>query len=224
MRVHFPCPKCGKSLKADATLAGKRGSCSRCGERFEVPGTPPAPSPVASDDEATVIDHTLGSDAEVKLAATEPAAPTGVIQDDNSAGLASMYLGAVNLALFLASNLLGSGLVTLLGVYFGLAINLAVCLVCLIVAAIGWRLAREAKIQAAMQHGRGRAYATAGFTVHGLFALLNLALAVGLIAGFALGQNRSASPNIPGMPDVGNLIKPLFDMQKEQQKLLEGLK
>jgi hypothetical protein len=224
MRVHFPCPKCGKHLKADATLVGKRGSCSRCGERFEVPTTPPSPPPVIPEEQASIVDPMVASDAEVKLTAPAPSSPADAIQDDNSAGIASMYLGAVNLALFLASNLLGSGLLALLGLFFGLAMNLAVCLVCLIVAAIGWRLAQEAKVQAAMQHGRGRAYATAGLTVHGLFALLNVALAVGLVAGFILGPNRAGTPAIQGMPDVGNILKPFLDMQKEQQKFLEGLK
>ncbi len=38
MSVRFNCPSCGKSLRADASEAGRRGLCSRCGTTFVVPG------------------------------------------------------------------------------------------------------------------------------------------------------------------------------------------
>ncbi|MDZ4781167.1 MAG: biopolymer transporter ExbD [Planctomycetia bacterium] len=37
MAIRFPCPTCGKSLRADATEAGRRGLCKRCGSTFTVP-------------------------------------------------------------------------------------------------------------------------------------------------------------------------------------------
>lgn len=38
MPVRFNCPSCGKSLRAEASEAGRRGVCSRCGAQFVVPG------------------------------------------------------------------------------------------------------------------------------------------------------------------------------------------
>jgi ABC-type transport system involved in cytochrome bd biosynthesis fused ATPase/permease subunit len=135
-----------------------------------------------------------------------------------------MYLGGINLILFLASQTLGGSLITLIGWTFGLALQVAVCVVCLSVAWVGWRLAQEARVQAALQHGRGSAYATAARTVHGLFGLLNIGLLVAFLAAFVSGSSRGALPGGSGLPDVGNLLKPLMELHKEQNKLLEGLK
>lgn len=37
MLVRFPCPNCGKWLKADSAEAGRKGSCRACGSKFVVP-------------------------------------------------------------------------------------------------------------------------------------------------------------------------------------------
>lgn len=42
MKLAFTCPKCGKRLSADASLAGRGGRCRGCGRRIVVPG-PRAP-------------------------------------------------------------------------------------------------------------------------------------------------------------------------------------
>jgi biopolymer transport protein ExbD len=39
MTVRFPCPSCGKSLRADSSEAGRKGSCRACGSTFVVPAT-----------------------------------------------------------------------------------------------------------------------------------------------------------------------------------------
>jgi hypothetical protein len=37
--ARFPCPGCGKDLKARADLAGKKVKCPQCGQAVTVPGT-----------------------------------------------------------------------------------------------------------------------------------------------------------------------------------------
>lgn len=243
MLVYFACPRCGKKLKADSARMGKLAACRRCGERLEVPSEsaqPPtqgfprrsgdSPAKHARDDdlhwEAQEYDTANGPAAQAgQSAAVNVSPPTGPgTADDHSAGLASMYLGGINLILFLASQVLGGSLVTLIGWQFGLALQVAVCLVCLMMAWVGWRLAKEARLQAALQHGRGAAYASAARTVHGMFGLLNTVLLVAFLAAFVSGSTRGTLPGSSGLPDVGNLLKPLIDLQKEQHKLLEGLK
>src|SRR5438270_471410 len=39
--IRFPCPKCGKRLKAPADRTGSRVTCSACGEKMLVPGAAP---------------------------------------------------------------------------------------------------------------------------------------------------------------------------------------
>lgn len=43
--ISVACPSCNKSLKAPASAAGKRGTCSRCGAKFLVPAAPVANVP-----------------------------------------------------------------------------------------------------------------------------------------------------------------------------------
>lgn len=243
MLVHFSCPRCGKKHRADPAQAGRKAACRRCGERLEVPGEPVLPpSRTLTLDPADSL-ATHENDGDLHVVAPEngtahspephagnsgeeggtPPRKAG-IAEDHSAGLASMYLGGINLILFLASQVLGGSLVSLVGWTFGLALQLAVCLVCLTVAWVGWRLAKEARLQAAMQHGRGLAYATAARTVHGLFGLLNVVLLVAFLVAVVSGSTRGSLPGSSGLPDVGNILKPLIDLQKEQHKLLEGLK
>lgn len=243
MLVYFSCPRCGKKLKADPARVGKKAACRRCGERLEVPGEPASPPGPASAREpaGSIVSHDSDSDLHVEEpqngsvgGAVPPAGNSGSVSapppakagvtEDHSAGLASMYLGGINLILFLASQTLGGSLITLIGWTFGLALQVAVCVVCLSVAWVGWRLAQEARVQAALQHGRGSAYATAARTVHGLFGLLNIGLLVAFLAAFVSGSSRGALPGGSGLPDVGNLLKPLMELHKEQNKLLEGLK
>jgi DNA-directed RNA polymerase subunit RPC12/RpoP len=38
--VRFPCPKCGRRLKAPRDKAGSKATCTTCGEKMLVPGTP----------------------------------------------------------------------------------------------------------------------------------------------------------------------------------------
>ena len=46
--LSFPCPGCGKTMKAPAALAGKRGKCPHCQTMFVVGGGPAsAPRPAA---------------------------------------------------------------------------------------------------------------------------------------------------------------------------------
>jgi len=46
--ISFPCPGCGKTMKAPAALAGKRGKCPHCQTMFVVGGSPAsAPRPAA---------------------------------------------------------------------------------------------------------------------------------------------------------------------------------
>src|SRR2546427_12734820 len=40
LMVRFPCPKCGRRLKAPRDKARSRATCTTCGERMLVPGTP----------------------------------------------------------------------------------------------------------------------------------------------------------------------------------------
>jgi biopolymer transport protein ExbD len=47
MTVRFPCPNCGKSLRADSSEAGRKGSCRACGSTFVVPATSPVTPPAA---------------------------------------------------------------------------------------------------------------------------------------------------------------------------------
>ncbi|HMP03338.1 MAG TPA: hypothetical protein PKD86_00920 [Gemmatales bacterium] len=238
MRVHFNCPRCGKSLKADSSLAGKKATCTRCGHRLAVPGDPPA---TESDLEEMEHDQEeAGSEDEEETQIVPPpvrssgasssrsvegaaAAPSGsAIVDDNAPGLASMYLGAVVLVLFLSSNLVGGGAISLLGLHFALAMNLAFCLTCIVVSWVGWRLAREARVQAAAQHGRGKAYATAAVTVHAIFLLLNVGMAGALAFAWAAGPQSATvvgGQAVPGLPMLGDVFKQIGDLQKEIDKL-----
>src|SRR5262245_33077318 len=40
--VRFPCPKCKAVLKINDSVAGRRGSCPKCGQRFQLPEVLPS--------------------------------------------------------------------------------------------------------------------------------------------------------------------------------------
>jgi hypothetical protein len=42
--IHFRCPACGHSLKAERMVAGRKTRCTRCFKTFSIPGEPPKES------------------------------------------------------------------------------------------------------------------------------------------------------------------------------------
>src|SRR5262245_55065318 len=94
-RLHFPCPHCGKGLKAEPAKAGRKARCNGCGKTVNVPGLSEPPPRPALD----ISDLTGGHEPdEVDVESDDANATKG----DASAGPASLYLGGVNFVLFLS--------------------------------------------------------------------------------------------------------------------------
>ncbi len=220
-RLHFPCPFCGKGLKAEAAKAGRKARCNGCGKAVSVPGlSEPPPRPPLDIADLQASRQPLD---EVDLEADEEA--VGKPTADLSAGPASLYLGGVNLILFL-SVAISAGLFMGLG-WVGAALLGALCLSGLLLAWRGWRLATQARALAEAT-GQGAGYAIAGRWSHGLIAanyvcIMALAGAMLYLAETGMKGAGGLGGGLGGLGNIGDLLKPLMEQKKEADKLIDEI-
>lgn len=140
--------------------------------------------------------------------------PTPSGKPDNSYGLASMYLAAMNFLLFVAPVILGGSLAAVLGLVGIIVLYLLINIGCVYIAWKGWHLALQAQ-WVANTSGEGHAYAQAGRLANGLFGFLNVALVLMLVfvlvSGKSLGGGEGGGL---GGIDAGGILKTLTDYKK----------
>lgn len=225
-RLHFACVHCGKGLKADPAKAGARARCTGCGKAVTVPGlAEPPPRPPLHLEDLPSSRQAL-DEAELELDDEREEKQAG----DASAGPASLYLGGVNLILFL-SVAISAGIFLALGQIGGALLGV-LCLSGLILCWRGSRLAKDAR-RLADATGQGAGYAIAGRWSHGLIAVNYVCLLalVGAYLWFADSVQKNAAGlgglgglgGAPGNLDLGNLLKPLLEGKKEADKLIDEI-
>lgn len=191
MPFFFPCPDCGKKLKADASQIGKRAVCGQCAAEVTIP----APVEMEEEEEkVTVIPKPN------KASSSQPTT--------SKETLAALILAAFAIALQLVH-------VPVFNLIFSTILNLLVHTAALCFAFKGWKYARAAKSQ-----GHSDALTQTAWLIN-FFLLIwqPLVIVVILITLFA-GPTGGLS-GIPGMPDVniGDLFKNMQNINKEIDKL-----
>ena len=100
--VRFPCPKCGRRLKAPRAKAGSKATCTTCGEKMLVPGTAggtPSNGAAGNDTPAAVFafaatpEHSHGEGGESFAFTTAvPAASTATVAPGPVESFADLWL------------------------------------------------------------------------------------------------------------------------------------
>lgn len=221
-QLRFPCPHCGKSLRAERDKAGRSAKCRGCGQSVTVPGEKADHPESTANLEALPASRPPLEETDVELDPLELPESNSSWGTDASAGPASLYLGGVSLVLFLAI-MSGAGL--FIGFpNLGPIVLAAMAAGGLAVSWRGWHLAGEAQ-RHARRTGQGAGYAAAGRWTHGLIAgnylcLLLLAAVFQFMSGGLLGGNGKSGV---GNLDLGGLLKGLQNQHNEANKLIDEI-